>query len=324
MVIIKMMMDLNTRSIVNYLLLPISAVFYLLSFVRKTLYHIGLLSTHNFNVPVIVVGNITVGGSGKTPIVIALAGHFKQQGKKIGVVSRGYGGTHIQGSLLVDRNTSASLSGDEPLLIATQSDVLVMVNKNRTQAVRDLITQHRVDIIISDDGLQHYAMGRSVEIAVVDGEHRFGNGLFLPSGPLREPVARLKSVDFIINNGAQYVGEYTSKLVPKLFINLYTGVTQPLNFFEKIVCHSVAGIAHPQRFFDTLSELGVLVEPHAFADHYSFTEKDLNFVEDYPIIMSAKDCVKCRQFTTKQIWYLHSEVDLDVDLLTKLDEKIVK
>ncbi|CAC9575930.1 Tetraacyldisaccharide 4'-kinase (EC 2.7.1.130) [uncultured Gammaproteobacteria bacterium] len=316
------MMDLNIRSTVNYLLLPVSVVFYLLSFVRKILYRIGLLSTYHFDAPVVVVGNITVGGSGKTPIVMALVKHFKQQGKKVGVVSRGYGGTHTKGSLLVDKNTLASLSGDEPLLIATQSDVWVMVNKNRAQAVRDLITQYKLDIVISDDGLQHYAMGRRVEVAVVDGERRFGNGFFLPAGPLREPVARLKSVDFVINNGAQHTGEYTSKLTPKSFINLSTGVAQSLDFFEKIACYAVAGIAHPQRFFDTLSELGILVEPHAFSDHYAFTEKDLSFTKDYPIIMSAKDCVKCRQFATKQMWYLHSEVDLSDDFLTKLDAKL--
>lgn len=316
-------MDLNTRSMVNYLLLPVSAVFYLLSLVRKTLYRIGLLSTYHFDIPVVVVGNITVGGSGKTPIVIALVEHFKQQGKKVGVVSRGYGSTQSQGSLLVDKNTSASLSGDEPLLITTQSNVLVMVNKNRAQAAGDLITHYKVDIIISDDGLQHYGMGRTVEIAVVDGERRFGNGFFLPAGPLREAVARLKSVDFVINNGVQNAGEYTSKLTPKSFINLSTDVVQPLDFFEKIVCHSVSGIGHPQRFLDTLSELGVLVKPHIFSDHYIFTEKDLSFLEDYPIIMTAKDCVKCRQFATEQMWYLHCEVDLDVDFLMQLDEKIV-
>jgi tetraacyldisaccharide 4'-kinase len=320
--IIKKFMDLNTRQLGNYLLLPVSVVFYLLSLVRKFLYRIGLLSTYHFDVAVVVVGNITVGGSGKTPIVMALVKHFKQQGKKVGVVSRGYGGTHTQGSLLVDQNTLASLSGDEPLLIATQSDVLVMVNKNRAQAVRDLITQYQPDIIISDDGLQHYAMGRAVEIVVVDGKRRFGNGFFLPAGALRESVARLKSVDFVINNGAQQAGEYPSKLTPKSFINLSTGVVQPLDFFEKTVCHAVAGIGHPQRFFDTLSELGVLVEPHAFSDHYAFTEKELSFVQDYPIIMSAKDCVKCRQFATQQMWYLHSEADLSDDFLTKLDAKL--
>lgn len=225
-------MDLNTRGLVNYLLLPISGVFYLLSTFRKFFYQIGLFTTHHFDVPVIVVGNITVGGSGKTPIVIALVNYFKQQGKQVGVVSRGYGGSHQQGSLLVDQNIKASESGDEPLLIATQTQVAVMVNKDRVQAVKDLINSHKIDLVISDDGLQHYAMGRNIEISVVDGKRRFGNGLFLPAGPLREPVSRLKNVDFVINNGASHVGEISSNLVPKAFVNVDTGKEKPLNFLK--------------------------------------------------------------------------------------------
>lgn len=314
-------MDLNARGLINYLLLPISTIFYLLSFVRKSLYQLGFLSTQHFNVPVIVVGNITVGGNGKTPIVIALVEYFKAQGKKVGVVSRGYGGTHKQGSLLVDNSTQASLSGDEPLLIAVQSGVPVMVNVNRGEAVQDLITQHNVEVVISDDGLQHYAMGRSVEIAVVDGEHRFGNGFFLPAGPLREPVTRLKSVDFVINNGAQHTDEFSSKLTPKSFVNLSTGATEPLDFFNNKTCHGVAGIGYPQRFFNSLSELGITVEPHAFADHYAFEQKDLA-LDNYPIIMTAKDCVKCRQFATQQMWYLQVEAELSDEFLKKFDEKL--
>lgn len=316
-------MDLNTRRIFNYLLLPISLIFYLLSIVRKTLYRIGFFSTHYFDVPVVVVGNITVGGNGKTPIVIALVEHFKQQGKKVGVVSRGYGGqVKSPTSQLVDETSNANEVGDEPILIYQQTKVLVMVNKNRAQAVCNLIEQHQVDVVISDDGLQHYAMGRTIEIAVVDGKCRFGNGFFLPAGPLRESVARLKSVDFVINNGAYYDGEYTAKLTPKSFINLSTDIVQSLDFFEKIDCHGVAGIGHPQRFFDTLFELGVVVKPHAFSDHYNFTEKDFSFTQDYPIIMTAKDCVKCKRFATKQMWYLHIEVELSSDFLEKLDAKL--
>ncbi|SMN16523.1 Tetraacyldisaccharide 4'-kinase [uncultured Candidatus Thioglobus sp.] len=318
-----MIIDLNTKGFVNYLLLPFSAIFYLLSLVKKQLYHTGLLTAHNFDTPVVVVGNITVGGTGKTPIAIALVEHFKQQGKKVGVVSRGYGRKlRSPASQLVDKNSKVDEVGDEPMLIYWQAKVAVMVNKNRAQAVRDLITQHKVDIIISDDGLQHYAMGRSVEIAVIDGKRRFGNGFFLPAGPLRESITKLNSVDFVINNGAQHSGEFSSKLTPKTFINLSTGATQALDFFNNQTCYGVAGIGHPQRFFDTLSEFGVTVKPHAFADHYAFTQEDLNFTEDYPIIMSAKDCVKCRQFATQQMWYLHSEVNLSDDFLTKLDAKL--
>ena len=315
-------MDLNTRGIVNYLLLPIAGVFYLLSSLRRYFYRIGLFSTHYFDVPVIVVGNITVGGSGKTPIVIALVNYFKQQGKQVGVVSRGYGGAHQQGSLLVSQDIQASKSGDEPLLIATQTQVPVIINKDRSQAVKDLITNHHVDLIISDDGLQHYAMGRSVEIAVVDGQRRFGNGFFLPAGPLRESESRLKSVDFVINNGALYAGEIPSGLVPKAFINVVTNEQKPLDFFANQTCHAIAGIGHPQRFFDSLVELGVNAQNHAFADHHLFTQKDLEFEGNYPIIMTAKDCVKCKDFATQQMWYLQVDADLSDDFLTKLTNKL--
>lgn len=316
------MIDLNKRKFINYCLLPISAVFYSVFQLRRILYRIGILRTHHFDIPVIVVGNITVGGSGKTPIVIALVEHFKVQGKKVGVVSRGYGGTHKKGSLLLDATTQASLSGDEPMLIYQQTKVAVMVNKNRAQAVQDLITQQGVDIVISDDGLQHYAMGRQVEIAVINGKQRFGNGFFLPAGSLREPISRLKSVDFILNNGALSAGEYKVELMPMKFINLVTKAQKPLDFFTGKTCYAVAGIGVPQRFFDTLSGLGIIPKPQAFPDHHPFTKSDLNFSKEYPIIMTAKDCVKCSQFATDQMWYLHSEVDLSDDFLTKLEFKL--
>jgi len=315
-------MDLNTRGLVNYLLLPVSGIFYFLSTLRKFLYQVGLLTVRHFDVPVIVVGNITVGGSGKTPIVIALVDHFKQQGKKVGVVSRGYKGSHQQGSLLVDKNTHASKSGDEPLLIATQTQAVVMVNKDRAQAVKDLISNHKVDLVISDDGLQHYAMDRDVEIAVIDGKRRFGNGLFLPAGPLRESVSRLKSVDFVINNGALHAGEISSELVPKVFINVGTGKEKSLNFFKDKTCHGIAGIGYPQRFFDSLNALGVHVLPHVFADHYIYSKKDLEFTDGHPILMTAKDCVKCKEFATDRMWYLQVEADLSDDFLKQLSSKL--
>jgi len=306
----------------NYLLLPVSGIFYVLSAFRRFFYRVGLLTITRFNVPVVVVGNITVGGSGKTPIVIALANHFRQQGKQVGVVSRGYGGSHQQGGLSVNQNTEAQLSGDEPLLIAIQAQVPVMVNADRAQAVKDLVIEHNVDLVISDDGLQHYAMGRQVEIVVVDGKRRFGNGFFLPAGPLRESESRLKTVDFIINNGAEHVGEITSTLKALMFVNVATNEEQPLEFFNQKTCHAVAGIGYPQRFFDTLIQLGVEVETHAFADHYTFTQTDLAFDDDYPILMTAKDCVKCIEFATDQMWYLHVEAELSDDFLTELTNKL--
>ncbi len=317
-----MTINLHARSIVNYLLLPLSGVFITLSYLRKWFYKVGLFKVHKFAVPVIVVGNITVGGTGKTPIVIALVKYFQAHGKTVGVVSRGYGGAHKQGSLLVNNNTPVNDSGDEPLLIAMETGASVMVNKSRAQAVKDLIANYSPDLIISDDGLQHYAMGRAVEIAVIDGQRRFGNGFFLPAGPLRESPARLKSVDFVINNGALHQGEITAELTAKVFVNMATGVQQPLDFFANRHCHAVAGIGRPQRFFDTLSDLDVQLTPHAFKDHHSFTAKDLMFEQNHPIIMTAKDCVKCEGFATEQMWYLQVEAELSDDFLTRLTHKL--
>ena len=315
-------MDLNTRGFVNYLLWPVSGVFYALSKIRRAFYHFGIFRTNRFTVPVVVVGNITVGGSGKTPIVIKLVEYFKQQGRRVGVVSRGYGGSHTNASLLVNSDTNALVSGDEPLLIATQTGVPVMVNKCRSQAVKDLIDQHQVEVVISDDGLQHYAMGRAVEISVVDGHRRFGNDFFLPAGPLREPLSRLKSVDFVINNGSVFPGEVSAQIKPTYFVNLISGEKKPLDFFNHQACHGVAGIGHPQRFFQTLMQLGVQVQEHEFTDHYQYQSKDLEFNDNHPIIMTAKDWVKCRDFANDKMYYLEIDLDISEDFFTNLAAKI--
>ncbi|MBE8190168.1 MAG: tetraacyldisaccharide 4'-kinase [Candidatus Thioglobus sp.] len=323
-------MDLNKKQLLNYLLLPLSGIFFVISFLRKWFYKIGLFKVHNFATPVIVVGNIIVGGTGKTPIVIALVKHFQALGKQVGVVSRGYKGTHQQGSLLVENDTPASVCGDEPLLILLETQAPIMVNKNRTAALKDLINNNKIDLVISDDGLQHYAMGRQVEIAVINSARRFGNGFFLPAGPMREPKSRLKTVDFVINNGSK-TKEITTKtapqtfsnLVPKAFINLVTNQQQPVDFFNHHACYGVTGIGYPQGFFDTLSALGVeLIISKTFADHHFYSQNDLTFENDYPIIMTAKDCVKCDSFATKQMWYLHSQASLDEEFLTQLSAKL--
>lgn len=315
-------MNLNKKSLLSYILLPVSVVYYLLTSFRRLLYRFNFLTIYNFDIPVIVVGNITVGGSGKTPIVIALVEHFKGRGLNIGVVSRGFGGKHGVGSLYVNQESNASESGDEPLLIATQTNVPVVINTNRVQAVKDLIKDFDVELVISDDGLQHYSMGRKIEIAVVDGKWRFGNGFFLPSGPLREPLSRLNSVDFVVNNGAMHPGEIYSSLVPKFFVNVLTLEKKPLDFFHNQTCHAVAGIGHPDRFFDTLVDLNINVLPHPFKDHYYYSESDFLFSSNHPIIMTTKDCVKCREFANDNMWYLLTEVDISEDFLNKLQEKL--
>lgn len=315
-------MDLNARGFVNYLLLPISWVFYLLSKIRQAFYRIGVFRINQFDVPIVVVGNITVGGSGKTPIVIKLVDYFQQQGKKVGVVSRGYGGSHSGKSLAVKSDTLATVSGDEPLLIASQTGAAVMVNQDRSQAVRDLIKQQQLDVVISDDGLQHYAMGRVVEIAVIDGNRRFGNGFFLPAGPLRESQNRLKSVDFIINNGSAHVGEVFAQLKPTTFIHVLSGEEFPLDLFKNRHCHGVAGIGHPDRFFHTLTQLDIQVEKHHFIDHYQYQINDLEFEDDHPIIMTAKDWVKCREFANGKMYYLKVDLDIGENFLNELTAKL--
>ena len=314
--------DHNKLSFTNYLLLPFSLVFFILSQLRFWCYKVGILKTSRSEVPVIVVGNITVGGTGKTPIVIALCKYFESQGKSIGVVSRGFGGEYTQDILKVTKLTDSRECGDEPALIAQQTNAQVVVAKRRNKATQYLTTNSKVDIIISDDGLQHYAMGRDIEIAVIDGHNRLGNGWFLPAGPLRETKRRLKSVDFIINNGSQEKGEVLCQVEAECYINLVTNEKKELDHFKGKKCFAVAGIGNPKNFYKLLESQGVNLITKTFADHYSFSEKDLDFKEDYPIIMTAKDCVKCKHFATNQMWYLSVSAELSKDFYKQLESKL--
>ncbi len=314
--------DLNKLRITNYLLLPFSAVFFILSQLRVWCYKVGILKTRQAEVPVIVVGNITVGGSGKTPIVIALCRYFESQGKSIGVISRGFGGSYIQDTLEVTPLTDSRECGDEPALITQQTNAKVVVAKRRNKAIGHLTANHQVDIIISDDGLQHYAMGRDIEIVVIDGIRRFGNGLLLPSGPLREPLKRLKSVDIIVNNGSIVEGEISSQLIPKCFVNLLTNETKELDYFKGTQCYAVSGIGNPKSFDALLESQGINLISKPFPDHHPFVAQNLVFDQDYPILMTAKDCVKCKHFATDQMWYLSVSAELSEDFFKKLEAKL--
>jgi tetraacyldisaccharide 4'-kinase len=314
--------DLNKVRLTNLLLLPLSVVFFIVSRLRFYCYKLGVLKAYRSKIPVIVVGNITVGGSGKTPIVIALCHYFERQGKRVGVVSRGYGGEYKQDKLLVTSSTKPSECGDEPALIASETNANVVVARRRSLAVKYLSEHDLVDIIISDDGLQHYAMGRKIEIAVVDTAGGLGNGLLLPAGPLRELPSRLASVDIVINNGAGSDAEISSHLVAKQFINVATGEEKPLDSFKATRCYGVAGIAKPERFFATLEALKIDVVQKPFSDHHPFSDNDLSFEEGYPILMTSKDCVKCRSFATSQMWYLAVNAELSDDFYQQLESKL--
>lgn len=311
-----------SKNVKSFILLPLAFLYYVIISLRKFIYKIGLKKAKHFSVPVIIVGNITVGGTGKTPLVIWLAHLLKQQGFKPGIVSRGYGGKTEHYPLTVIPQSVVTKTGDEALLIARNTQCPVVIDPRRINAVQTLLQNTECDIVISDDGLQHYALGRSIEIAVIDGARRFGNGFYLPAGPLRESVDRLASVDFVVSNGIAQTHEYAMQLM----VNQFNQVTQPdvkvdANFFINKNIHAVAGIGNPSRFFATLRQLGLTIIEHPFPDHYLFKRTDFNYGDDAIIVMTEKDAVKCEQFANQNFWYLPVQAEvagLEQVLLAKL------
>jgi tetraacyldisaccharide 4'-kinase len=293
---------------------------------RNFLYRIGVFKKHKLSVPVIVVGNITVGGTGKTPLVIWLAQLLTEAGFTPGIISRGYGGQEQTSPLLVDASSTASLVGDEALLLAKRSGCPVAVSPLRVDAAKLLIEKSACNVILSDDGLQHYALGRDIEIAVIDGERRFGNSYCLPAGPLREPIERLQSVDFVVVNGqASEPGELTMQFLGETAVNLRTGQQKPLADFIGVDCHAFAGIGNPERFFNLLGAAGVVCKTHSFPDHYLFQRQDIEFKTSQPVLMTEKDAVKCLSFAGDQHWFVPvtavPEADFGPRLLNLLREK---
>ncbi len=291
---------------------------------RRLAYGGGLLASRHVGVPVIVVGNITVGGTGKTPLVIWLVELLKREGFAPGVVSRGYRGRARHWPQQVRPDSDPLMVGDEPVVIARRTRCPVAVGPSRVAAAEALLEYNDVDVIVSDDGLQHYALARDIEIAVIDGVRRFGNGWCLPAGPLREPVSRLEKADFLVVNGG-------SALRREFPMTLRAGDLRNVrheerrcaveNFAERRV-HAVAGIGHPDRFFRQLKQLGFTVIEHAFPDHHAFSAQDIDFGDDLPVVMTEKDAVKCRRFCGENCWYLpvdaHPHERLESRLLTTL------
>lgn len=253
------------------------------------------------SVPVVVVGNITIGGTGKTPLIAALAQAMAERGFRPGVVSRGYGGSE-RGPYLLSENDAAAKVGDEPSLIR-QSGVPVAIGRERPEAAQ-LLIDAGCDLVLADDGLQHHRLGRDVEICVIDGERRLGNGHLLPAGPLREPAARLADVDFIVVNGGTPKGnEVLMRLEGGTAVNMDDPtLTAPLSDFAGRPAHAVAGIGNPARFFASLAAHGIAVDGHPFADHHAFTRDDFTFADGCPVLMTDKDAVKCREFARANWW----------------------
>ncbi len=305
------------RNIFALMLLPLSWLFCLVVFLRRQLYSFGIFSSVRLPVPVVIVGNITVGGSGKTPMVIALVDLLKHAGYKPGIISRGYGGKAKSWPQQVRTDSDPNMVGDEPVLIARNCQAPMAVGPDRVTTAQQLLQHHHCDIILSDDGLQHYALERDIEIAVVDGIRRMGNGHCLPAGPLREPVKRLDEVDFVIANGLAMRMEYPMDITATKLINLKNGKHKPLTELKGTECHAIAGIGNPDRFFNFLSKHGIQVQKHPFADHFKYNTNDLIFDDDLPVLMTEKDAVKCSRYADENMWYMPVQAKLDERFITR-------
>jgi tetraacyldisaccharide 4'-kinase len=313
------------------ILFPISLIFSALVAIRRILYRDHILTSEQLLLPVIVIGNINVGGSGKTPLTLALAQQLVERGWYPLIISRGYGGNSEQ-PLHVSENSVAKLVGDEPLMMAQRNICPVWIGKDRAATARVALQANpKCDVVLSDDGLQHYRLHRDAEIAVIDGERGFGNGRMLPAGPLREPVSRLKSVDAVVVNGGdaatgQYAMRpdvYMMRLGGDVFYKLLDRTRKAdATDFHKSNNHAVAGIGHPQRFFRHLESLGIPFTPHAFPDHHPYSAKDLAFPDCDVILMTEKDAVKCAAFADERYWVLRVDAQIDPALLEHILRKL--
>ena len=315
-------------SIWHAILLPLSLLFWVLSATRRALYRLGWKRSVKLPLPVVVVGNISVGGTGKTPLVIALAALLKAQGYRPGIISRGYRGKSTLPRPVTPDSDPNEL-GDEPVLLAHKTGCPVWVGHNRVEVGLTLIGSHpEVNVIVSDDGLQHYRLARDVEVVVVDAARWFGNGQLLPAGPLREPVWRLKRADVVVINGwlpgaPLKRREFTMQLSGDLLYNLRNPELQarPEVFAGQRV-HAVAGIGHPERFFTYLQKLGMRFTEHPFPDHHPFAPQDLPWHESEAIVMTEKDAVKCADFVGDNAWVLPVEANLDPGIGLAVLEKL--
>ncbi|ABM02743.1 lipid-A-disaccharide kinase [Psychromonas ingrahamii 37] len=286
-----------------WLLLPLALLFKMISFCRRLAYQKGFFKRYKSKLPVIIVGNISVGGNGKTPFVIWLCEMLITVGYKPAVISRGYGGKSNHYPLLVGDHIKGHEAGDEPVLIHKRLGIPVVVDPNRKNAVKYIEQHFLADIIISDDGLQHYALQRDIEIVIVDGKRRFGNQHLMPIGPLRENLSRLNSVDFVVNNGGQQVNEITM-LLKAQNCQRVDGETAQLS--SGVQVNACAAIGYPQRFFDTLNQQQFeILKAVGFNDHHAFSKDDFTqFEASIPLLMTEKDAVKCTDFAQPNWWYL--------------------
>lgn len=305
---------------VSAALVPFSMAYRLVIEARRSAYRHGVLASHRAGVPVIVVGNLTVGGTGKTPLVIWLAGYLKALGYRPGVIGRGYGGRARRWPQQVRVDSDPRTVGDEAIVIARRTRCPVAVGPERRDCADALLQHASCDILISDDGLQHYALERDIEIAVIDGVRRYGNGRCLPAGPLREPVSRIREVDMVVTNGIAGRGEFAMKYIATHAVSL-TRPERAADFesFAGDPVHAVAGIGNPERFFATLRGKGLKVIPHPFPDHHAYEPADIEFADGLPVLMTEKDAVKCEAFAASRCWAVPVTAELPEIFATRLE-----
>lgn len=319
-----------------YLLAPLSLIYALIIYMRTSLFRLGVFSSYRSKLPVVVVGNITVGGTGKSPLVSYLVREFQAKGYRPGVISRGYGASipsDVCREVLV--SSSSKDVGDEPLMLKQSLDCPIFVSPNRKLSVQALETEG-CDIVICDDGMQHYSLDRDIEICVFDGERGVGNGCLLPMGPMRETISRLAKTDFSVVNGASNIPGIDqcqgciqmdlrpSRLVPLDYEQGLESGCESVDVaaFSGKKVNAVAAIGNPERFFKVLEEKGIIVNRFAFEDHHAYTLEDFDFSEDLPLIMTEKDAVKCRGLGLENAWYMPVEAVLDKALAELIIEKI--
>ncbi len=326
--------DAKSKSIGRHLLMPLSYLYSAINnYQRKT-------KTQNqvtVACPVIVVGNITIGGTGKTPLTIYIVKLLQKAGYNPGIITRGYGGKAKTWPQLVTASSDASLVGDEAVLMAQRTDVPVYAGANRLESVAELLKEHDCDVIVSDDGMQHYKLPRDIQIAVIDGKRLLGNGYCLPAGPLREKKERLDDCDLIVMNGKNSKGSdsvnvndsltdyFEMALEGKVLINLSTAEEKLLSDFKDQELQALTGIGNPSRFYSTLKANGLTVNENSFPDHYAFETSDLSYTSETTVIMTEKDAVKCKPLIgdATHYWYLPITATLsnefDEALITKFE-----
>ena len=303
----------------SVLLAPLGWLYGSLAWIRRRLYVLKVLPAPELGVQVIVVGNISVGGTGKTPLVIWLAGFLSAEGYRPAIISRGYKGQASHWPQQVLPGSDPTQVGDEPVLMARRANCPVSVDPNRVRGVKALIENTDCNIIISDDGLQHYRLARDIEIALIDEVRRNGNGRCLPAGPLREFPSRLKDVDLIVANGHGQRGEYSMQRLPGPAARVAdTSIRCSLAQLQGQTIHAVCGIGNTDQFFRMLKRLGFVIIEHPFPDHHDFCAADISFDDGLPVLMTEKDAVKCQPFAGEQHWYLPITAELSEAFATQL------